>query len=527
MNKLGFLIYAVYESTIVAAYEAYMKGELPNPKAAAYNFLNDNGFLTEEEPKKLLITDENTEIISVMSELGTATKNKQKIISITGGCIVCHQNDPDQIDYHHIDPTGEYGKRWGKNPKSSVSVVQLGWEEVMKCVPLCKSCHQKVTNGEKTREYGDKLPPELVMQYFEGPGKKIAQRLGLRSEELKSFDKEVESIAHAYVPQEGTEEWNKYQEKRKEQFDFVLGTSLVQTKLFMEELNKRKEEYTRIAESGTGNAKIEATEGLSRIHRMQKDLQAETLFRAKTYIYGMEKLEEEDKKNLFNLYNTETQTALYGPQENNFDIPVDPTKMEWSNTEGQSIRIERLEKLRERLAETAEQLISIQQQISELSGQKVAKSPKNKFKQIVKLQNLQQEEENLIEEIEALEEEITNQIEILIQEIQEISQSNQEAQQQPTEIEGQEMPIDPSQMQAPPSPQPPAAEAAPPAAPQGPSPEQLQAMQQAAEAEEHPLENFDEKSLHQRWNNPTPLPPPPPQGMQSMGKSIHEELKNQ
>jgi len=566
MNKLGFLIYATNAPQIKQACDFYLdaiSGEkkLPPPKkgSSPYQFLVKNNFLTDKG--ELIDNDENIQKISIIREIVDAGQNKQTIMSITGGCIVCHQNDPDQIEFHHVDAAGNFGEHWAKNPnmtKDKSTVAKEGWKEVIKCVPLCKSCHQKVTNG-------DILPPELVMQYFNGPGEKIAEFLSADSEnwKIESFDEEVRLIAHQYIPQEGTDEWEDYQKERKEQFDFVLGTSLFQTKLFMEELNKRKEEYTRIAESGTGNAKIEATEGLSRIHRMQKDLQAETLFRAKTYIYGMENLEEEDKKNLFNMYDAETQTALYGPQENNFnipvdsmdsDIPVDSMETEWSNTKGQSSRIERLEKLRERLIETLQQLMSIQQQISELSGQEVVKSSKNKFKQIVKLQNLEQQEENLIEEIEALEEEITNETEILNQEIQEISQSNQEVQQQSEEVimpqeqaaesspeemmamlqqnpgqasMGQEMPIDPSQMQAPPQPTP-------------PTPEELAQLkkQRTKEKEDAPLSNLDpdEQQMAQELamaaqaqaaaGAPPGGPPPPPTSNVKKSHSIHDELKN-
>ena len=63
---------------------------------------------------------------------------KQSLLS-SFPCIRCGLQDPDLIDWHHVEP---------ENRKYSIAEWHLShnawWEEVLKCVPVCALCHRKI-----------------------------------------------------------------------------------------------------------------------------------------------------------------------------------------------------------------------------------------------------------------------------------------------------------------------------------------------------------------------------------------------
>lgn len=54
-------------------------------------------------------------------------------------CKACGHNDPDVIQWHHVDPQEKefeiFRTAWP---------VEIFWDEVLKCVPLCANCHVKI-----------------------------------------------------------------------------------------------------------------------------------------------------------------------------------------------------------------------------------------------------------------------------------------------------------------------------------------------------------------------------------------------
>ena len=54
-------------------------------------------------------------------------------------CRLCNETDSDLIDWHHLDPeTKSFGLL------SSSPNVEVWWDEVLKCIPLCALCHRKL-----------------------------------------------------------------------------------------------------------------------------------------------------------------------------------------------------------------------------------------------------------------------------------------------------------------------------------------------------------------------------------------------
>ncbi len=64
------------------------------------------------------------------------------------GCVICGENEPICIDFHHLDPSQkdfEVSSRYGRSLDSILS-------ELQKCVCLCSNCHRKVHAGLITLE---------------------------------------------------------------------------------------------------------------------------------------------------------------------------------------------------------------------------------------------------------------------------------------------------------------------------------------------------------------------------------------
>jgi hypothetical protein len=62
------------------------------------------------------------------------------IMAIKGqsACVVCGENEPHCLDFHHIDPKDKIG---GIADLKTVQAIAI---EVPKCVVLCANCHRKV-----------------------------------------------------------------------------------------------------------------------------------------------------------------------------------------------------------------------------------------------------------------------------------------------------------------------------------------------------------------------------------------------
>ena len=54
-------------------------------------------------------------------------------------CICCDEPDSDLIDWHHVNPEEKLLKISSLN-----TAHDRWWDEVLKCVPVCVSCHRKI-----------------------------------------------------------------------------------------------------------------------------------------------------------------------------------------------------------------------------------------------------------------------------------------------------------------------------------------------------------------------------------------------
>jgi len=54
-------------------------------------------------------------------------------------CLLCNESDPDMIDWHHVD---ESTKKF--NVAHTSRAHSEWWDEVLKCIPVCVSCHRKI-----------------------------------------------------------------------------------------------------------------------------------------------------------------------------------------------------------------------------------------------------------------------------------------------------------------------------------------------------------------------------------------------
>ena len=77
-----------------------------------------------------------------------AKRSKQRYDDVTDkiaiikarGCVVCSEDTPQLMEFHHVDPTGK-DFNIGPNKNRSWDKIKL---ELSKCVQLCCNCHRKV-----------------------------------------------------------------------------------------------------------------------------------------------------------------------------------------------------------------------------------------------------------------------------------------------------------------------------------------------------------------------------------------------
>ena len=63
-------------------------------------------------------------------------ENRRKALLSQFNCIACDNNNPDLIQWHHLEPANKKHTVY-----SSSSNEEVFWNEVLKCVPLCANCH--------------------------------------------------------------------------------------------------------------------------------------------------------------------------------------------------------------------------------------------------------------------------------------------------------------------------------------------------------------------------------------------------
>lgn len=59
-------------------------------------------------------------------------------------CVVCGEDDPAALDFHHVDPATKSFNVASVGRSKSLQAVD---RELAKCVVLCASCHRKVHAG--------------------------------------------------------------------------------------------------------------------------------------------------------------------------------------------------------------------------------------------------------------------------------------------------------------------------------------------------------------------------------------------
>ena len=78
-------------------------------------------------------------ILRDTQEVARRNKEFRKAILSEFPCKLCGESDPDMIDWHHID---ESQKKF--NVAHTSRAHSEWWDEVMKCIPVCVSCHRKI-----------------------------------------------------------------------------------------------------------------------------------------------------------------------------------------------------------------------------------------------------------------------------------------------------------------------------------------------------------------------------------------------
>jgi hypothetical protein len=74
-----------------------------------------------------------------------ALRNKNFIMESIQPCVVCGEDEPVVIDFHHLDESQkEYGVSFLVQQSYSLDRIK---KEIDKCVCLCSNCHRKVHAG--------------------------------------------------------------------------------------------------------------------------------------------------------------------------------------------------------------------------------------------------------------------------------------------------------------------------------------------------------------------------------------------
>lgn len=66
-------------------------------------------------------------------------------------CVTCGEADQDMIDWHHVTPSDKLF-----NVTDYTKSFEKWWDEVLKCIPVCVSCHRKIHKNKLCL-----IPPKL------------------------------------------------------------------------------------------------------------------------------------------------------------------------------------------------------------------------------------------------------------------------------------------------------------------------------------------------------------------------------
>ena len=67
------------------------------------------------------------------------TINRRRDMLSVFACRACGLNEPDVIQWHHLDPSTKEFDVW----RTAWSEEKF-WNEILKCIPLCANCHVKI-----------------------------------------------------------------------------------------------------------------------------------------------------------------------------------------------------------------------------------------------------------------------------------------------------------------------------------------------------------------------------------------------
>jgi hypothetical protein len=73
--------------------------------------------------------------------------HKQRIIAASPHCMICPETDICCLDFHHVDPAQ---KSFTLAESYAYRTWEVIFEEIKKCVLVCKNCHAKIhTHGDQ------------------------------------------------------------------------------------------------------------------------------------------------------------------------------------------------------------------------------------------------------------------------------------------------------------------------------------------------------------------------------------------
>ena len=105
----------------------------------------------EIEAKKRYYKRRKPEVLKRTAERNKRITEKRKEMLAQFPCICCGESDPDLIQWHHVDESTK---------KFTVFTGAFGeekfWDEVLKCIPVCPTCHVKIHKNKLCL-----LPPTL------------------------------------------------------------------------------------------------------------------------------------------------------------------------------------------------------------------------------------------------------------------------------------------------------------------------------------------------------------------------------
>ena len=94
-------------------------------------------FLEEGVTAKQRYYLKNKEAVRAASHARTKriTDARKELLSVYP-CVCCGQNNPDVIQWHHVDRAEKDHTIW-----SGGYGEEKFWDEVLKCIPVCANCH--------------------------------------------------------------------------------------------------------------------------------------------------------------------------------------------------------------------------------------------------------------------------------------------------------------------------------------------------------------------------------------------------